>query len=73
MVKKRVKDYSAEFKTKVVLEALKEEKTQLEVCSEYQIPNSTLSTWTKQFLDNADAVFKTKQIKKNRKMKLKKR
>lgn len=73
MVKKRVKDYSAEFKTKVVLEALKEEKTQLEVCSEYQIPNSTLSTWTKQFLDTADAVFKTKQIKKNRKMKLKKR
>lgn len=67
MGKKKVKEYNAEFKTKVVLETLKEEYTQAEMCSKYQIPQSTLAGWIKHFLDNADNVFKGKQIEKNHK------
>jgi len=65
MGKRKVKEYSAEFKTKVVLETLKEENTQVEICSKYQIPSSTLKGWIRHFLNNADNVFKGKQLEKN--------
>ncbi len=68
-----VKEYSPEFKTKIVLEALREEQTQAEICSKYQIPSSTLGGWVKHFLDNADTVFKGKQIEKQHKEKLDKK
>lgn len=68
MGRKSVKEYSTKFKTKVVLEALKNEETQTEICSKYKIPNSTLSTWTKQFLDNADDIFNSKQIERKHRL-----
>ena len=62
MGKRKVKEYSAEFKTKVVLEVLKEEDTQAEIASKYKIPSSTLTGWMRHFLESADNVFKGKQI-----------
>jgi len=67
MGKRKVTEYSAEFKTKVALEVLKEEKTQAEISSKYKIPSSTLAGWVKHFLDNSGNVFKGKQIEKNHK------
>lgn len=64
MGKRQVKEYSPEFKTKVVLEVLKEEETQAEICSKYKIPYSTLTGWLKHFLGSVDNVFKGKQIEK---------
>lgn len=56
MSKKR-KSYSAEFKTKVVLELLDGEKTVNEVASKYEILPKSLKDWKKQFLSNASLAF----------------
>jgi len=67
MGKRKVKEYNAEFKTKVVLEVLKESQTQAEIASKYKIPSSTIPSWVKHFLGNAENVFKGRQLEKNHK------
>lgn len=56
MSKKR-KSYSAEFKTKVVLELLSCEQTIAQVASKYEITANSLQSWKKQFLENASLAF----------------
>ena len=56
-MKRSRRKFSAAFKTKVVLEALKEQKTVQEISSEYQIHANQISQWKSQFLSNADKVF----------------
>ncbi len=46
-----------EFKTKVVLAALKEDKTLAELASEFQVHPSQISEWRAQFLQNAHYAF----------------
>ena len=45
------------FKTKVVLEALKEAMTLYELASKYQIHPDQISQWNALFLKNASSVF----------------
>lgn len=47
------KTYSAELKTKLVLEVLKEERTLVEIASANKITPKNLQNWKKQFLENA--------------------
>jgi len=47
------KTYSAELKTKLVLEVLKEEKTLVEIASANKITPKNLQNWRKLFLENA--------------------
>ncbi len=54
---KKKKTYSAEFKSKVVLELLSEEQTIAQIASKYEISAKSLIDWKKQFLDNASLVF----------------
>jgi len=54
-MKKR--QFSAEFKTKVVLELLREEKKLGELASEHDISPNQLRNWKKEFLENAHRVF----------------
>jgi putative transposase len=56
MSKKR-KSYSAEFKTKVVLELLREEETAAAIAHRYGITVQTLNQWKKRFLENASLAF----------------
>lgn len=61
----RVK-YTAKFKTKVVLEALKERMTNQELAKKFNIAPQQISTWKRNFLDGAESVFakgKTKNVK----------
>jgi len=51
------KRYSAEFKAKVAVEALKEQKTLSELAAQYQIHAVQISTWKKQLLDGAALIF----------------
>ena len=53
--KRRV--FSAEFKTKVVLELLSGELTVAQVASKYEITAKSLGDWKKQFLANASLAF----------------
>lgn len=49
--------FSAEFKTKVVLELLSDEMTVAQVASKYEITAKSLADWKKQFLANASLAF----------------
>ena len=51
------KQFSAEFKAKVVLEALKDQKTLAELASEYGARLSQISAWRNQFKDQMASVF----------------
>ena len=57
MSKKQVKRYSLKIKSKVVLEALKGDKTLNEIGSQFQIPPANIKVWKKQFLENMEIVF----------------
>lgn len=56
MSRKR-RTFSAEFKTKVVLELLSDEMTVAQVASKYEITAKSLGDWKKQFLANASLAF----------------
>jgi transposase-like protein len=51
------KRYSAEFKAKVALEALKEQKTLAELSNQYQIHAVQISNWKKQLLEGSALIF----------------
>ena len=55
MGKKRT--YSAEFKSKVAIEAIKGAKGTAEICSEFNIPATNLYEWRDIVLGNADQLF----------------
>ncbi len=57
MGKKKPKQYSAQFKFNVVLEALQTERTEAEVARAYGVHPVTLSRWKKQFLEQGPEVF----------------
>jgi transposase len=57
MGKKKPKQYSAQFKFTVVLEALKGEKAEGEIARAYGVHPVTLSRWKKQFLEHGAEVF----------------
>ena len=56
-MRKKRQNYSAEFKAKVAIEALKEQKTIAELAQIYEIHPNQISTWKKEFLENAAKVF----------------
>lgn len=55
--KKNYCKHTAAFKTKVVLEALKERETLSELGHRYQLNPTHIATWKKQFLGGAEQVF----------------
>lgn len=60
--------FSGEFKAKVAIEAVKEEKTVSELAQIYQVHPQLITSWKKEFLANAEKVFdrgsdETEQIK----------
>ena len=58
MSKKR-RTFSAELKSKIVLELLSGEKTLSQIASSYEVPASSIKQWKKKFLENASMVFDT--------------
>jgi len=57
MEKRNKRKFSAEFKTKVVLEALKEHTTIEELSRKYELHPNQISHWKKEFLAKASSVF----------------
>jgi len=53
--------FSSKFKTKVVLEALKEQSTLQELASKHELQPTQISKWKKEFIENASASFDSKQ------------
>jgi transposase-like protein len=55
------KKFSSEFKSKVAIEAIKEQKTVADLALQYEIHPTQIQQWKKQFLDNASLVFEDKK------------
>jgi putative transposase len=56
------KQYSAELKTRVALEAIKGYKTVNEIASEYGVHPTQIANWKKQALDGLLDVFSTNRV-----------
>ena len=52
--------FTAEFKAKVVLEALSGESSQAELCRRHHLSEEQLSKWKHQFVENAASLFESR-------------
>ena len=51
------RSFSAEFKAKVAIEALKEQQTLQELAQKYELHPDQISSWKQEFLENSASVF----------------
>jgi len=70
MSRKRT-SYSSEFKVKLVLEVLKNEKPLAQIASENNVLSKNLQNWKKQFLDNAEIAMEPSKVVKEYKEQVK--
>jgi transposase len=57
--------FTAEFKAKVAIDAIKEQESLKELGIRYQIHPNLIAKWKKEFLQNASSVFKSGSDAKN--------
>lgn len=57
--------FSAEFKAKVALEAIRGEKTSAELASEYKVHPTQIASWKKQGVEQLKASFLSKSERKS--------
>ena len=57
MTKKSRRKFSADFKAKVALEAIKNQKTLAELSHQYEVNAVTISKWKAEFLKNMAVIF----------------
>ncbi|OUC16259.1 MAG: transposase [Alkalinema sp. CACIAM 70d] len=55
------KQYSAEFKAKIAIEAIRGQKTINEIASAYELHPTQITQWKKQALESIPAAFSGKQ------------
>ena len=60
MAKRKRRSFTPEFKAKVVLEALRGESSQAELCQRHNISEAQLSGWKRQLLENAASLFESR-------------
>ena len=56
--------FTSNFKTKVVMEALKERVALSELAQKYELLPTQISKWKREFLDNASEFFESPQTDK---------
>lgn len=57
MTKQTRRKFSADFKAKVALEAIKNQRTLAELSQQFEVNSVTISKWKAEFLANMAAVF----------------
>ena len=60
-MKRERRKFSAAFKAKVVLEALKEKETLQQLSSKFEVHVNQITQWKREFLNHAEDVFSTKK------------
>jgi transposase len=61
-MKKTRRKFTASFKTKVVLEALKERQPLQNLAEKFSIHPNQIGTWKKEFLENAEKAFESDEL-----------
>ncbi len=56
--------FTSKFKTKIVLEALKERQSLSELAQKYGLSPAQISSWKKEFLSNSEIIFERKKPQK---------
>lgn len=56
-MKKSRRTFTSAFKAKVVVEALKERNTIQQLADKFKLHPNQITTWKKEFLENADRAF----------------
>jgi transposase-like protein len=59
-MKGKRKKYSAEFKAKVAMEAVKERETLAELSARYEVSQVVIARWKKEITERSSEIFKTK-------------
>ncbi len=67
MQKKQRRKFSAEFKLKVILEALQERSSITELSQKYDLHGNQISKWKKEFLEKAVTVMSSKSDREKEK------
>lgn len=57
MERKTRRKFSADFKAKVAIEALKERSTVEEIARKYELHPTQITVWKKEFIEHASMVF----------------
>jgi len=64
-MKKTRRKFSASFKAKVAIEAIKERSSLQELASKHELHPNQISSWKREFLDNASLAFESKSEKED--------
>jgi putative transposase len=62
-MKSQRKRYSAEFKARVALEALKAQKTINEIATRFQVHPNQVTQWKKQMLEALPSIFSDRRLR----------
>jgi transposase-like protein len=60
-MKKERRKFSAAFKTKVALEAIKEKETLQQLASKFEVHANQITQWKREFLESAEDIFNKKK------------
>ena len=60
MAKRKRRTFTPEFKAEVVLEALRDESSQAELCRRHNLSEEQVSKWKQQLLENAASLFESR-------------
>lgn len=65
MTKHSRRKFSADFKARVALEAIKNQKTLAELSQQFEVHSVTISKWKTEFLENMSIIFENGHDKKD--------
>jgi transposase len=65
MAKNKRRNFSAEFKAKVAIEAIKEQQTLSELAAKYELHPTQITEWKRLFQSSASSVFASETGKKS--------
>jgi transposase-like protein len=65
MTKHSRRKFSADFKARVALEAIKNQKTLAELSQQFEVHSVTISKWKTEFLENMSVIFENGHDKKD--------
>jgi transposase len=65
MTKKQRRKFSAAFKAKVALEAIREQMTTVELARRYKVHANQIYKWKRELLDKAADIFETGAVNEN--------